>query len=226
MTSCTVIIVEDHATIAHLMADFLHHQTKFSVTAIVHTAEAARVEIALKKPDLVILDLGLPDISAGLSVLRSILVSSPESKVLVFSAVCSARVVREALQQGAYGFLEKTAPLPDLLKALETVRGGGTFLGEQASMMLREAIRNEINVIAPTPEEASVLKLLAKGVGVKEIADGLNISASMVYKLLTGMRTKYATHSNHDLIMYALRNGLLEIGSPYEGKPQTTGPIT
>lgn len=214
--TCRVMIVDDHPAIAQLLSDFLELQPGFQVAGMFNDAPSALAASATLAPDLVVLDIGLPEKSAGLDLLRDISARLPRARLLVFSALANMQVVRQALQLGAHGFLEKSAPFPELLAALQQVSQGKTYLGAQASAMLRQAVISDTGSDSPRARELTVLRLLARGMVVKEIAETMELSPSMVYKQLELLRTKFNARTNEDLVLIAVDRGWIEI----EAKPK------
>lgn len=211
--NCRVLIVDDHPAIAHLLSDFVKLQSEFSVIGVAHDVASAREMLAKERPDVVMLDIGLPETSDGVGLLQEINQKYPAIKVLVFSALTSMHVVRQALLHGASGFLEKTSPFPELLTALQNVRNGRVYLGARVSALLRDAVFRGIGKTSFSHNEIATLNLLARGKVIKEIATQLNLSASMVYKILERLRTRFRARTNEDLIVLAMDSGLLDLES-------------
>ncbi len=211
---CRVVIVDDHRSISDVLAEVIQRQPEFEVAGIAHDFESACRTCAEAKPELLILDIGLPDKSDGLRTLDEVRKRFPEIKVLVFSAYASMHVVQESMRLGAHGFLEKTAPFSELLVALGRVRAGSTYLGEQASTVLRDVIKRGLSNPSVLATELATLRMLARGAVVKEIALQLDLSPSMVYKHLTCLREKFGAKTNEDLIVLAVSRGWLEADTP------------
>jgi DNA-binding NarL/FixJ family response regulator len=208
--TCSVLIVEDHATIAQLLGEFIALQPGFRVSQIVYDREAALQACAMEKPDLAILDIGLPDRTTGLQFLGDLRKLYPELKILVFSALSTIQVVKQALQLGANGFLEKSAQLPELLIAVQRVSAGQTYLGSAPSAMVREAVLLSSGAGAIPEDDMLVLQMLSGGHVVKEIATRLQLSNSMIYKITERLRIRFGAKTNEDLISQAIEQGVLE----------------
>lgn len=207
---CRVLIVDDHATIAQLLGEFIAMQPGFRVSQIVHDRESALQACAREKPDLAVLDIGLPDRGTGLQLLADLKQLHPEIKILVFSALSTIQVVQQSLQLGANGFLEKSAQFPELLIALQRVSAGQTYLGSSPSAMVREAVLLSSGDGAIPEQDLAVLRMLSGGQVVKEIATKLQLSNSMVYKIIERLRVRFAAKTNEDLIIQAIDQGVLE----------------
>ena len=209
-TVCRILIVDDHHSIAQLLADFVAQQPGNEVAGVAHDAASAREACATTRPNLILLDIGLPEKSVGYALLAEVRKDYPDINVLVFTASCTMQVVREVISLGAHGFLEKSARFSELVDAVSRVRQGHTYLGAQASALLREAVRGGVKQTM-AKQELAILKGLARGAVVKEIATELDLSVSMIYKLLMKLRAKFSARTNEDLVVIAVAQGWLEI---------------
>ncbi|MSU45975.1 MAG: response regulator transcription factor [Lacunisphaera sp.] len=134
------------------------------------------------KPDLLVLDARLPGLS-GADILRRLGKQLKNTRVLVFSAYVSYSLVREMLEAGAHGFVEKTAGLAEFKKGLETIAHGGTYFGPSVATLLRTVVSNNSptsGMDSLTHREREILKLVAESNSTKEIAQKLGISVKTV----------------------------------------------
>jgi DNA-binding NarL/FixJ family response regulator len=209
-----ILIVEDYPILAELLADQLSGMKEYSVVGVASVAETALALVASTRPDLLLLDLGIPARTDGLRVLREARALLPDLRVLVFSAVGNMANVHQCVKLGADGFVEKTASWGELLQALRKVRAGEPYLCEAVSSRLVEAVRRESAGELLDDREAEVLRRLGKGEAIKAIAQDFAIGASMVYKTLNGLRAKLRARSNEDLLHRAYLFGFLEPPPP------------
>ncbi|MEI6106003.1 MAG: response regulator transcription factor [Opitutae bacterium] len=214
------MIVDDHHSIARLLADFITQQPGYELAGIAYDAATAREACATTRPNLLLLDIGLPEKSIGYALLAEVRREYPDINVLVFTAFCTMHVVQEVIRLGAHGFVEKSARFSELIDAVSRVREGQTYLGAQASALLRQAVRSGSKQSLAT-QELAVLRRLAHGAVAKEIATELDLSVSMIYKLLMKLRGKFTARTNEDLIIMAVAQGWLEI----EAQPVTINPV-
>ena len=122
-------------------------------------------------------------------------------------------VVREMLEAGAHGFVEKTAGLFEFKKGLETVANGGTYFGPAVAALLRNVVANPSASSAPdflTDREREILQLVAESNSTKEIAAKLGISVKTVDNHRTNLMRKLNLHDVASLTRYALEIGLIE----------------
>ncbi len=209
------------------MADFITQQEGYALAGIAYDAATAREALATTSPNLVMLDIGLPERSVGFALLAEVKRDYPHINVLVFTASCTMQVVQEAIRLGAHGFLEKSAPFSELVEAVNRVREGQTYLGAQASALLREAVMGGLKQSTLAAQERAILRSLARGAVVKEIATELDLSVSMIYRLLMKLRDKFTARTNEDLIVLAVAQGWLEIeAQPAAGNSAPRGAST
>src|SRR3954470_9364055 len=148
------------------------------------------------KPDLLVLDARLPGLS-GADILRRIGKQLKGTRVLVFSAYESPALVREMLEAGAHGFVEKTAGLTEFKKGLGTIAQGGTYFGPGVAALLRTVVANNSpasGVDTLTDREREILKLVAESNSTKEIAQKLGISVKTVDNHRTNLMRKLDLH--------------------------------
>ncbi|MBS0662816.1 MAG: response regulator transcription factor [Verrucomicrobia bacterium] len=164
------------------------------------------------KPDLLILDAKLPGLN-GVDILRRIAKKLPSMRVLVFSGYENPVLVREMLEAGAHGFVEKTAGLVEFKKGLETVANGGTYFGPAVAALLRDVVANPDASSASdflTDREREILQLVAESHSTREIAAKLGISVKTVDNHRTNLMRKLNLHDVASLTRYALEVGLIE----------------
>jgi DNA-binding NarL/FixJ family response regulator len=161
------------------------------------------------EPDLVVLDAMLPGMG-GVELLRRLLARLPGLKVLVFSGHESPHLIREMVEAGAKGFVEKTANLREFKKGLAVIALGGTYFGPAVA----GALRGEFTQPAPrgtlTGREREILQLVARGHSTKEIAARLGISAKTADNHRTNLMRKLDLHEVASLTRHAIDSGLLE----------------
>jgi DNA-binding NarL/FixJ family response regulator len=197
--------------------ELLESQRGWRVCSEAATGREALKQAESEKPDLVVLDISMPDLN-GLAVARQIHEVSPRSKLLVFSMHESEEVVREALDAGACGYVCKSDLDRDLLAAVEAVLSNKRFFGAKVTEI---AVQDYINASGEptgkrrlreglTPRQHDVVRLLAEGKGNKEVASALGISVKTVETHRSAIMRRLELHSFSDLVRYAIRNHLVE----------------
>jgi len=209
-----VVIIEDQTAVRDMITQIVAADPDFEVVAECgdgHSAYSMCVEL---KPDFVILDLMLPGLN-GAEVLRRFSRHLKNTRVLVFSGHQNPSIVRELLQAGAHGFVEKTAHLSEFINGLNIVASGGTFFGPNVAELIRSVVANPGNVQrskdALSEREREVLQMIAEGHSTKEIAQKLGLSVKTVDNHRTNMMRKLDLHNVASITRYAMQNGLIEV---------------
>lgn len=216
---CRVVIIDDHPHTTFFLSEFISGRPGFFVAGTGSNPSSALELCRRERPDIIVIDLGLPERSHGLKLIRELHESHPAAGLLVFSAFSTRDLVQEALRSGASGFVEKTADFEELATALDRIRSGSVYLSPHVSDVLREVVRRGPLSHSLEAREGLALRLLMHGRVVKEIARELSVSSSMVYKILTRLRQKLHAKTNEDLVVLALENGLVDAGSDCGGSP-------
>ncbi len=209
-----VVIVEDQTAIREMIAEIISSEPGFEVVAETGDGQVAYNLCLELKPDFVVLDVMLPGLN-GAEVLRRFAKQLRNTRVLVFSGYQNPALVRELLQAGAHGFVEKSASLAELKKGIEIVANGGTYFGPEIAQLLREAVvnpqhgdRHGVEVL--TAREREILQLIAESYSTKEVAQKLNISVKTAENHRTNLMKKLNLHDVASLTRYAIQNGLID----------------
>ena len=208
-----VVIVEDQTAIREMLAEVLRHDPNFEIVGQAGDGQVAQQMILDAKPDVLVLDARLPVLN-GLELLRRVTKQLRNLRILVFSGHENPVLIREMLEAGAHGFVEKTAGLIELKKGLETVANGGTYFGPAVSGLLRNVVANPSVTTTTkdflTPREREILQLVAESYSTKEIAQKLNISVKTVDNHRTNLMRKLDLHNVASITRYAMQIGLIE----------------
>ena len=220
MKKKTIVIVDDHPLVREGLKVIIGRSSKFEV---VGEAGAAREGLRMAeglKPDLVLLDISLPD-ESGLELARKIRTTLPDTRILVISMHSGIDYVAQAFKAGATGYMVKDSAAARLQNALESVAKGDYYLDSSLSpQVVEELIRapgKEITRIKDatyrnlTPREQEIMPLLAKDLSVKEIADQLFISPKTVENHRTNIMNKLGLRTSLELARYAARLGLIDV---------------
>jgi DNA-binding NarL/FixJ family response regulator len=209
-----LVIIEDQTAIREMLAEVLAPDKSFKLVGQSGDGQEGLQMCLDLKPDVVILDAKLPSLN-GVDLLRRLVKRLPKIRVLVFSGHENPVIVREMLEAGAHGFVEKTAGFLDFKKGLSTIASGGTYFGPGIASVLRNVVANPESGGSPdflTEREREVLKLVAEGHSTKEIADKLSISAKTVDNHRTNLMRKLNIHDVASLTRHAMEQGLLDEG--------------
>jgi DNA-binding NarL/FixJ family response regulator len=214
-----IVIVDDHPLFREGLKSIIGRNTAYSVVGEAKNGrEGLRIALNLK-PDLVLIDISLPD-KSGIQLTREIRNHLPETRVLIISMHSKIDYIAEAFQAGATGYVVKESASNGLLKGLEAVIKGDYFLDSSLSHAVVESllnfpikearIRND-DYGSLTPREQEIMRLLAEGLSVKEIAAKLYISPKTVENHRSNIMNKLGLHSAIELIRYAARLGLIDV---------------
>jgi DNA-binding NarL/FixJ family response regulator len=207
-----IVIVEDHTAIREMLAEILRMDPAYKIIGESGEGQQACQLCLELKPDLIVLDARLPGLS-GVDILRRISKQLKSTRVLVFSAYESPALVREMLEAGAHGFVEKTAGLVEFKKGLETISKGGTYFGPGVAALLRTVVASKSQssgIETLTDREREILKLVAESHSTREIAQKLGISVKTVDNHRTNLMRKLDLHDVASLTRYSLETGLID----------------
>lgn len=218
-----ILLADDHDILRQGLKMLLSLQTEIEVIGEARTGREA-IELALKlHPQVVVLDISMPDID-GLEACRRMRASVPDTSVLILTMHESEEYFFQALRAGAAGYLVKKAAPSDLHIAILSVAQGGAFLYPGlAKALIRaytgappvpstapgngEPLAEELRVLSP--RELEVLKLVAEGHTNQEIADQLILSIKTVQAHRANVMEKLGLENITQLVRFAIRYGLL-----------------
>lgn len=212
--SIGILLVDDHKIMREGLSAILDIEDDIHIVANAGTGEEA-IRMALEhSPDVVIMDLSLPDMG-GMEATRKILSRLPHVKILILSMLLDQDCVFDSLESGARGYLVKDCAAEELVTAIRTVYDGKPyFCSDVQEILIRRVLPDNSGEKASTPltnRELEVLILTAKGFSIKEIAFELKISDKMVEVHRSKIRKKLGLGSIAQLTVYAVRNGLITV---------------
>lgn len=205
----SVMVVDDHPMWRDAVERDLA-QAGFEVVAVASTGAEAVQRFKATRPRVVVLDLQIPAPN-GVEVTREVLAAHPESRVLILSASGEQADVLEAVKAGATGYLVKSASREELIDAVGRIAAGDSvFTAGLAGLVLGEFRRIHDAPAAPelTERETEVLKMVAKGMSYKQIADRLVLSHRTVQNHVQNTLRKLQMHNRVELTRYAIEQGL------------------
>ena len=202
-----ILLVEDHAIVRSGIRKLLADIPGMALTESA-TGEAALAALRAAVFDLSILDLNLPGLG-GLELLRRILAAAPGLKVLVFSLHTEAVYAARAMEAGARGYVSKNAAPEELLEAIKTVLAGGTAIERDIAQELGSRGAEEDAYLRPlTKRDMEILRLLADGKSLAQIAEALGVAYKTVANTLSRIKDKLGVSQTADLIRIAIGQGL------------------
>jgi DNA-binding NarL/FixJ family response regulator len=207
-----VMVVDDHPIWRAAVARDLT-EAGYDVAAVVGEGTEAIRAASAARPDVVVLDLQLPDLP-GVEVIRELAAADPAIRVLMLSASGEQQDVLDALKAGALGYLVKSAKPAEFLEAVgRTAAGDPVFTVGLAALVLGEYRRLAASSASPldpprlTGRETEVLRLVAKGLSYKQVAERLAVSHRTVQSHVQHTLGKLQLHSRIELTRYAIKQG-------------------
>jgi two-component system, NarL family, nitrate/nitrite response regulator NarL len=188
-------------------------EADMDAVAVVTTGRAALDYLEDDRPDVILLDLGLPDRS-GLAVGREILESWPEAKVMVLTALDDPKAVEEASRAGFRGYLTKDTPVSRFVSSIEAVVAGQEVFPHRFAQAVRRPGSSDsvwLLISQLTPREREVLGLLVEGADGRTIAARLGISRNTVRTHVQSILTKLQVHSRLEAATLAVRHRVVPI---------------
>jgi DNA-binding NarL/FixJ family response regulator len=208
-----IMLVDDHDLVRQGLRSMLEGRPGWTICGEATTGREA-IEMAEQlQPDVAIIDVHMPGMD-GLQATREILATNPRIEIIVLTIDETKDVVQAAKQAGARGMVMKSDAVRDLVAAVAALAGHEPFYTHKASQIL---VQNPVDSLGAsstnsarlTPRERDVVVLVAEGLGNKQVAATLGISAKTVESHRRNIMHKLGLRSTADLVRYALRNGLI-----------------
>lgn len=214
-----IVIVDDHPLFREGIKTIIAHNGRFEVIAESGTGREGFEKCRDLKPDLVLLDISLPD-GNGMEVARQIRHQLPRTRIIILSMHSKIDYIVEAFQAGATGYVVKESAAERLAQAIDAVAAGEYFLDSSisheviAKLMkspVKEAKVSDAGYGQLTSREQEIMRMLAEGATKADIADRLCISIKTVENHRANIMRKLDIHSAMELVRYAARLGLIDV---------------
>jgi DNA-binding NarL/FixJ family response regulator len=217
-----ILIADDHEVVRRGLCTLLQSHEGWEICGEAVDGRVAVSKAKELKPDVVIVDIGMPGLN-GLAATRQLVQQDPNCKVIVLTITDSDQVIREALDAGARGFVLKSDAARDLVAAVEALQRNRMFFTPRVNDMVLAGFldrRNGASSSMPpqlprlTPREREVIQLLAEGKSSKEVACVLNLSTKTAETHRSNIMRKLGFHSIRDLVVYAVKNNIIQVQMP------------
>jgi DNA-binding NarL/FixJ family response regulator len=209
-----ILVADDHPVVREGLIAILSTQPDFDVVGEAGTGVEAVAQVEDLKPDVLLLDLAMPELD-GVETLERLREVSPEVRAIVFTAFDTDERILSVMQAGAQGYLLKGVPREELFNAVRVVHAGGSLLQPVvASKLLRQVSRQNqttTEVESLTPRELEVLRLVAQGLQNKEIAAELIISERTVKFHVSSIMGKIGAGNRTEAVALAAQQGLIDL---------------
>jgi DNA-binding NarL/FixJ family response regulator len=217
MKSLRILVADDHDLMRRGLKSLLESHVGWSVCAEAHTGREAVAKAEELKPDIVILDITMPELN-GVEAARRILRASPHTEILVLSVHYSDQLIRDILDAGVRGYIVKSDSDRDLVIAVEALSNHKPFFTPRATELILSKFHSK-GVPAEVPDvignrltsrEREIVQLLSEGKTSKEVASVLGISVKTAETHRANIMRKLEIHSVSGLVRYAVRNQIIE----------------
>ncbi len=216
MSALRIVLADDHQLFRTGLRQLIERHPSVTVVGEAATGIAAIDVTKRLLPDLLLLDISLPELN-GIEVARRLTQELPDVRILIISMHSDRRYVVEALRAGAKGYLLKDSSPDEMVRAIQKVMRGQFYLSAQINeQVVADFVRQSKSADATafsvlSAREREVLQLIAEGKTTKQIAELLNLSAKTVETHRMHIMDKLQLHTLPELTRYALREGLTSL---------------
>jgi len=214
MVTISVLIVEDEPEFLRIYCEAITREPDFRLSGAVSTLSAAMALVEQAVPDVLVVDLGLPD-GNGADLIRRAVKRRPDCDALVLTVFGDDQHVIDAIEAGATGYLLKDSPVGELARCIRELRAGGAPISPSIARRLLARMRAPAEKpaaqVSPlTEREAEILQLVAKGLSFADVSGALGISAHTVVAHVKKIYRKLSVHSRGEAVFEATQLGLLK----------------
>ena len=217
MSKTKILLADDHMLFRQGIRTLISAEQDMEVVGEASNGGEAVERAGEMRPDVVLMDIGMPGMSS-FEATRQIKKVRPETKVLFLTMYDDEDYLVEGMEVGASGYVLKDSPANQLVSAIRDICRGGSYLSPRMLSQLVDDFRTRIKSNARTPRfatltarEREVLKMLAEGNSVKEIASDLNLSVKTVEAHKFNLMRKLDIHNKAQLVQYAIQKKIIKI---------------
>ena len=203
-----ILVADDHPVVRDGLVAMLGTQADFQVVGEATTGPEVIQQVAALQPDVVLLDLEMPEMD-GVEVLHRLRQQNLEARAVVFTAFDTDDRIVGAVQAGAQGYLLKGSPREEIFQAVRVVHSGGSLLQPVVATKLLRQVSQDFEPL--TPRELQVLHLLAQGLPNKEIAAKLVIAERTVKFYVSSILSKLRVGNRTEAVAVAAQRGLISL---------------
>ncbi|MCK4910694.1 MAG: response regulator transcription factor [Thermodesulfovibrionales bacterium] len=210
-----ILIADDHRIVREGLTALLAKEDKYKIIGYAKNGHEAIREAIEKKPDVVIMDLNMPELN-GYAAIKKIVSQNDSIKILVLSMLADKMFISRAFKEGAHGYVLKDCAYDELINAIEAVCSGGIYISPDiAGVVIEEFVSqpqdSSIHEDLLSAREREVLQLLAEGKSTKEIAYILDLSPKTIETYRSQIMGKLDIYNIAELTKYAIREGLTDL---------------
>ena len=208
MTKIRLILVDDHVVVRQGLKMVLELEDDLEIVAEASDGKAALDMVANYRPDVVLMDLLMP-VMTGVEAIRAIKKDYPDVEVVALTSVLEDRLVIDAVEAGAAGYLLKESGPEELIEAIRAAARGEVRLHPKAQKRLLREVRTPEMRESLTSRETETLRLIARGYTNKDVARELAISEVTVKTHVSNILSKLALSSRTQAALFALKEGIV-----------------
>ena len=220
MAKIRIFLTDDHTLFRQGVKTLIDSEPDMEIVGESASATDAIAHAPEVRPDVVLMDIGMQGLSS-FEATRQIRKNRPETKVLFLTMYDDEDYLVECMEAGAAGYVLKDSPALELLNAIREIHRGGTYLSPRMLAQLVDDFRSRIKSTTRlprfatlTPREKEVLKMLAEGNSVKEIACTLDLSVKTIEAHKFNLMRKLDIHNKAQLVQYAVQKKIIKIAIP------------
>lgn len=217
MAKIRILLTDDHTLFRQGIRTLLSAEADLEIVGEAANGAEAVEKVTEFRPDIVLMDIGMPGLSS-FEATRQIKKARPDTKILFLTMYDDEDYLVQCMEVGASGYVLKDSPAQQLLAALRDVYRGGSYLSPRMLSQLVDDFRSRIKTANRQPRfatltarEKEILKVLAEGQSVKEIAAGLNLSVKTVEAHKFNLMRKLDIHNKAHLVQYAIQKKIIKI---------------
>ena len=204
----TILIADDHQMFREGLVSLLGEEKEIQIIGEAHNGAAAIKLIQELKPDVVLLDIEMPEMD-GFDTLRALKKLKLASKILVLTTHKSPQFIKNMLKSGASGYLQKDAGKTRLIEAIKTIYDTGTFYTPETGQLLIESMQEARPTATLSSRELEIIRLISEQQTTAEIAKNLFISTHTVESHRQNILLKLDLKNSAGLVRYAFQKGLI-----------------
>ena len=201
-----VALVEDDLDLNEMFSDIITNSSDCTLVQSFSDGETAAKQLPKLNPEIVLMDVNLPNMS-GIETVRALKTSSPDTQAVMLTIQDDEQTIFQALSAGACGYLNKNISPIDLIKAIKDIKNGGAPMSTNIARLVIQSFHSQENLLSN--RESSVLKLLGQGMSYKLIADDLNLSIDTIRRHIKKVYSKLQVKKRSDALDKAKKQGLI-----------------
>ena len=205
MEKIKLLIVDDHRILVGGLKKLFDNPEHVRVTGVAFTGKECRTILTKEIPDVILLDINLPDVS-GIDLCKEIKTDYPAIKIVALSSFNEYAIVRRMMENGASGYVVKNAMPEEIMMSVEMVMQNDTFLCEEIDLLMRKRSQNPVWL---TPREKELLKHIADGFTNTEIAEKMFLGVETINSYRKNLLLKVGAKNTAVLVKMALEEKLI-----------------